>query len=100
MKDFVKGLAGFMLKVVAVLAVVYGVVQLAVMAGPLKVLAAVYLVLGFMIAWETRVQSGHRLWFLVIPFWVPVLVWGFSRRSKGLKESVVDEAVDKVESEK
>lgn len=71
-----------------ILGFVYGVLQLVIFIGFFKVISALYLLLGFMVAWETRQGQGHRLWFLVIPLWLPMIILGLSRRGSSLLEEV------------
>lgn len=86
-----------------VLAFLYGTIQVVVMIGPMYVLGFLYLLLGGMVAWETKESQGHRLWFLVVPFWLPLLFFGVVRKVyfrgenllEGVKEDVAREMVEK-----
>jgi len=99
MIDAVKSFGKTALLAGIVLGSIYGIIQLVAYIGFFKVLTFLYLLLGFMVAWETRQTQGHRLWFLVIPLWLPVIVYGLFRRGGGLVKEM-NEKIAEEETEK
>lgn len=84
-----------------VLGSVFFVVQGVLWLGFWKVSISVYLILGFMVGFETRQSQGHKLWFLVIPMWLPLILYGLLWRKAGsglvdqVNQKIAEEEVDK-----
>lgn len=95
-KEFLKS----MLIASIVLGLLYSLLKIIFWIGPVYVFGFMYLLLGFIVAFETRETSefNYLAWILVV-FWLPAIVVGIVRKiywkgeslTAGIREGVVEE---------